>query len=52
MLNEFLVRYRIEEALREAEKARLIEKNKEPRIDRTQQFRKAFLCRFRLVSTC
>ena len=52
MLSEFQVHDRIEEALREAEKARLIEKAKKPRKERSQTFRKTFLCRFGLVSTC
>ena len=52
MLSEFLVHDRIDEALREAEKARLIEKAKKPRKDRSLNFRKTFLCRFGLISTC
>jgi hypothetical protein len=49
MFYEFIARDRINEAHREAEKARLIEK---ARKDRSQKFLNTILCRFGLVSTC
>ena len=52
MLNEFLVRYRIEEFIREAEKARLIKKAKSSREDWTKQFLTVFICRVGLISDC
>lgn len=52
MLSEFIVRDRINEAHRVAEKIRLIEKARNSREDRSQKFLNTILCRFRLVSTC
>jgi len=52
MIYEFLVHDRIDEALREAEKGRLIEMAKKPRADRTDRFLIVFLCRVGLISTC
>jgi hypothetical protein len=52
MLSEFLARDRIDEALREAEKARLVELAKKPRADWTNRFLTVFLCRVGLISAC
>ena len=52
MLNEFIAHNRIDEALREAEKARLINKAKTPREDRTKRILNVFLYRVGLISDC
>ena len=52
MLNEFKARDRIDEALREAEKARLINIAKTPRKYRTKRILNVFLCRVGLISAC
>ena len=52
MIYELLARERVAEALREAEKRRLIEMAKKPRADRTDRFLIVFLCRVGLISTC
>jgi hypothetical protein len=52
MIHEFLVRDRIDEVLREAEKARMIEKVRKARKDRSQHYLNTFLCRFGLNSVC
>lgn len=52
MLYEFIVHNRINEAHREAEKARLIEDARKPKEERSQHFLNTILCRFELISTC
>jgi hypothetical protein len=52
MLDELLALERVDEALREAEKARLIRKIKGSRKDWTNWFLSALMCRVGLISTC
>ena len=52
MIYELLARDRKDEALREAEKARLINKAKTPREDRTKRILNVFLYRVGLISDC
>ena len=52
MINELFVRAQVAEALREAEKARLIKKAKSSREDWTKQFLTVFICRVGLISDC
>jgi len=52
MLYEILARERVSEALREAEKARLIKVAEKPRTDRTKPFKNVFLCRVGLIPAC
>ena len=52
MIYELLARERVDEARREAEKARLINMATMSREDRTKQFLTVFLCRIGLISAC
>ena len=52
MIYELLARERVNEAHREAEKARLIEMAKTSREDRTTGFLTVFLCRVGLITAC
>ena len=52
MLNEFITHDRIAEALREAEKERLINMAMKPREDRTKRILDVFLCRVGLNPAC
>ena len=52
MIYELLAREQIAEALREAEKERLIKKAKSSREDRTKRFLTVFLCRVGLIPAC
>jgi hypothetical protein len=52
MIYELLVRAQVAEALREAEKARLIKMAEKPRTDRTKPLLDLFLCRVGLISAC
>jgi hypothetical protein len=52
MLDELLALERVDEALREAEKARLIIKVKGSREDGTSRYLSELMCRIGLISTC
>jgi hypothetical protein len=52
MIYEFIVRDRIEEVHREAEKIRLLEKAKASREDLTKRFLTIIMCRVGLISAC
>ena len=52
MIYELLACERVAEALRETEKARLIEMAKKPRADRTKRILTVFLCRVQLILAC
>ena len=52
MLDELLALERVEEALREAEKARLIKKFTGSRKNWTNRYLSALMCRIGLISTC
>ncbi len=52
MLDELLALERVDEALREAEKARLIKKIKGSREDGTRRYLSELMCHVGLISTC
>jgi hypothetical protein len=52
MIYELLARERVNEARREAEKARLIEMAKTSREDQTKSLLNGFFCRVGLISVC
>ena len=52
MLSDFLVRDRINEARREAEKVRLIAKTRKAKEGRSQILLNNILCQFGQISTC
>ena len=52
MLDELLALERVDEALHEAEKARLIKKIKGSREDGTKRYLSELMCRVGLISTC
>ena len=52
MVYEILARERVEETLREAEKARLIEMVKTSQEDWTKRFLTVFFCRVGLIPAC
>ena len=52
MIDELLAFERVDEALREAEKARLIKIIKGSQIGWSNRLLSAFMCRIGLISTC